>query len=215
MAHLESGKEPAETGGSLTIGQRNVRFGKYDWRVLDVQDGKALLITEEVVEEHRYHGSWGITWEGCEMREYLNGAFLQNFGSLEQSRIAPVTNMTPDNPWYGTSGGRNTTDKVFLLSIDEVVKYFGDSGDLQARKGWYWENEKFVLGDGKGYWVNDQYNEARTAKYGSENAWWWLRSPGHAGDGAAFISSLGCLHIYGLNVLGSGGGVRPALWINL
>jgi hypothetical protein len=34
---------------------------------------------------------------------------------------------------------------VFLLSIDEIVKYFGDSRDLRNRKGWYYyEDGKHV-----------------------------------------------------------------------
>ena len=202
----------------LTAGQGNVRFGKYDWRVLDVQNGKALLLTEDIIEERCYHSSWErITWEGCELRGYLNGAFLQAFSSSEQSRIASVTNTNPDNPWYGTLGGGDTTDKVFLLSIDEVVKYFGDSGDLRARK----DNR---LRD----YINDQYNEARMAKYGKTSdrlipvgggAWWWLRSPGGFDDDdkfafAAVVDSDGWLLINGAFV-GDGGGVRPALWLNL
>ena len=66
-----------------------------------------------------------------------------------------------DNPWYGTRGGNTTTDKIFLLSLEEVVKFFGDSGDLKNRKGWYWENGNFVLKDGQGYAINDQYNSTR------------------------------------------------------
>ena len=151
---------------SLTIGQRNVKFGKYNWRVLDVWNRKALLLTEDVIEKCCYHSSVKkTTWEGCELRGYLNGAFLQTFSSLEQSRIASVTNTNQDNPWYGIPGGRNTTDKVFLLSIDEVVEYFGDSGQLRKTP-----KDQF--------WIDDQYNEARIGKYGSKNTWWWLRSPG-------------------------------------
>ena len=202
---------------SLTIGQRNVRFGKYNWRVLDVQNGKALLLTEDVIERCCYHSSGKkTTWEECELREYLNGAFLQTFSSLEQSQIASVTNANPDNPWYGIPGGKNTTDKIFLLSIDEVVKYFGDSGDLQARKGWYWEDPgQSVLKDEQGYFINDQYNEARIGIYRSKNTWWWLRSPGGYGRHAVYVNSDGCLYIYGVYVDFDIGGVRPALWLNL
>ena len=201
---------------SLAVGQRNVRFGKYNWRVLDVQNGKALLLTEDVIEQCCYHSSLErITWEGCELRGYLNGEFLQTFSSSEQNRIASVTNTNPDNPWYGTPGGGDTTDKVFLLSLDEVVKYFGDSGDLRARKD-----------NGLRDHINDQYNEARMAKYGKTSnrfipigqaAWWWLRSPGGGVDKFAFaavVDSDGWLLIDG-GFVGDGGGVRPALWLNL
>ena len=32
-----------------------ISFGDYEWRVLDVQDNTALIITEYVIEERSYH----------------------------------------------------------------------------------------------------------------------------------------------------------------
>lgn len=32
-----------------------IRFGKYDWYVLDEQDDRALIITEKVIEKRPYH----------------------------------------------------------------------------------------------------------------------------------------------------------------
>ena len=46
---------------------------------------------------------------------------------------------------------RGTGDHVFLLSVEELVKHFGDNGDLENRIGWYWGGEKnggMVLRDG-------------------------------------------------------------------
>lgn len=197
---------PVQVTGSLTAGQRNVQFGPCLWRVLDVQGGRALLLTEKIPEKRPYHSSiTAVTWEECALRKYLNGAFLQKFSSQEQSRIVPTVNTNPDNSWYGTAGGRNTTDKVFLLSIEEVVKYFGDSGQL-------WEVIK-----GRGY-IYDEYKSARIAKYQGEEVWWWLRSPGDSDGyafGAAYVGRDGTLFVRGTNVDSADGGVRPALWINL
>ncbi|MDR3294673.1 MAG: DUF6273 domain-containing protein [Clostridiales Family XIII bacterium] len=187
------------------------------WRVLDVdvQNGRALLLTEDIIEKRSYHSSYtDVTWEECALRRYLNGDFLTDFGT-DKSRIAQVTNANPDNPWYGTAGGDSTTDKVFLLSIDEAVKYFGDSGDLKNRKGWYYENGKDVLKDGKGWWINDQYNSKRIAKYENRTWWWWLRSPGGHSDRAAGVDDDGSLSVIGDYVHHSECGVRPALWLNL
>ena len=105
-----------------------IRFGGYDWYVLDKQKGKILILTEKVIEKRAYHSKeCAITWETCDMRKYLNGDFYQSFSESDRLRIAETKVVTKDNPWYGTSGNP-TTDKVFLLSIDEVIKYFGDSG---------------------------------------------------------------------------------------
>jgi hypothetical protein len=32
-----------------------INFGGYDWRVLDVQDGKALIITDKVIDNRTYN----------------------------------------------------------------------------------------------------------------------------------------------------------------
>lgn len=42
---------------------------------------------------------------------------------------------TPDNNYYGDSisGGNDTVDKVFLLSADEVKKYFPEKGSASVK----------------------------------------------------------------------------------
>jgi hypothetical protein len=94
-----------------------IPFGEYNWRVLDVQNGiagqcpdRALIITEDVVEQRAYHSSYNndcktVTWETCDLREYLNGEFLDRFSDECKSQI---------------DGG------VFLFSTEETEKYFKD-----------------------------------------------------------------------------------------
>lgn len=181
---------------------RNVQFGKYLWRVLDVRNDRALLLTEEILKWREYHSSnTSVTWETCELRRYLNEAFLKTFSAQERKRIVQTENRNADNPWFGTSGGRDTVDKVFLLSIEEVVKYFGDSGQLQERPD--------------EYWIDDKYNSVRKAEYRSKTGWWWLRSPGgNDVSNSADVFDDGSLSMFGSKV-DLLGGVSPALWLNL
>jgi hypothetical protein len=116
--------------------------------------------------------------------------------------ILPTTNINVNNQWFGTDGGRDTTDKIFLLSIEEVVKYFGDSGQLKNRPGDSW-------------WIDDTFSKERVATYGGKAWWWWLRSPGLIGDFAAGVGPGGGLDVCGFDVYDAEGGVRPALWLNL
>jgi hypothetical protein len=195
---------------------RNLLFGPYAWRVLDIQGDRALLITEDVIEQRHYNASLeAVTWEGCTLRAYLNGEFCRKFSPQERRIISENENPNEDNQWYGTDGGGDTRDRVFLLSLEEVVKHFGDSGDLAARKGWYWEDGKDVLKDGKGYYINDQYNSERVAKFNNSGYWWWLRSPGGSQILAAFVRSGGNVALDGHFVYNDSVGVRPALWLNL
>ena len=182
-----------------------IRLGKYDWYVLDKQDDRVLIITEKVIEKRPYHNEESdITWETCDLRKYLNGEFYDSFNGTDRVRIVEVNNDNPDNPWDGTAGGNPTTDKIFLLSIDEIVKYFGDSGKLQTKQ---------FGPKGEAWWFNDQYDGVRSAKLGSKNAWWWLRSPGYINSRAAYITINGFVHIHGEGIRGKNGGVRPALWL--
>jgi len=42
-------------------------------------------------------------------------------------------NTNPDNPEFGTKGGNNTTDKIFLLNSEEAMKYFSESNARVAK----------------------------------------------------------------------------------
>ena len=179
-----------------------VQFGKYVWRVLSIEDGKALLITENIVEKKVIHEVWKTTmWEDTDIRKYLNGDFYDGFTDDEKKLISETKNKNPNNQWFDTEAGKDTTDKVFLLSLDEVVKYFGDSGQL-ANKNPDNENK-----------IDDEYNTARIAKYedGTEG-YWWLRTFGDNSASTAVVDYDGMIGVDGAFFI-SEGGVRPALWL--
>lgn len=124
-----------------------ITFGPYNWRVLDIQNNAALIITENIIEQRSYHDTYKeITWADCALRKYLNGEFYDKFTEAEKSRIDLVINRNLDNEWYGSKGGEDTEDRIFLLSIEEVVcHYFGDSSSRLYNKGKnqrYWFERK-------------------------------------------------------------------------
>lgn len=184
-----------------------ISFGEYDWQVLAVKDRRALLITEKIVELRWYHRKFEeITWADSELRKHLNNEFYNKISQDEKVKISIVTNQNSDNPWFKTKGGQETTDSVFLLSLEEVCTYFGDSKAKLRDKGnqtWY---------------IDDENNGKRQAKYGDNFHWWRLRSPGYYARTAASVSTNGCVYVRGNGVYGTprdSGGVRPALWLNL
>jgi hypothetical protein len=188
---------------NLTIEQQNVVFVDYTWRVLDIQDNKILLLSEEILEYRAYHSKLlNVSWEDCDLRKYLNGSFLESFTQEEQDAIIEVANINNDNQWFGTEGGNATNDKIFLLSLEEVAAYFGGSGQL----------EDIPTDDPE--LIADQYNEDRIAKYGNNSVWWWLRSPGGSRHEPARVDFDGAILVRGdISVANAEGGVRPALWI--
>ncbi len=194
-----------------------ISFNNYNWIVLDIQNNAALIITEEIIEQRSYHDTYKeITWADCSLRKYLNDEFYNKFTEKEKSRIIPVLNKNLDNQWYGSNGGVDTKDNIFLLSIEEVCKYFGDSTDKLQNRG---KNQR--------YWLErkDENNIKRIARLlGKEGSWWWwLRSPGRVNVKAVYIFGTdGSIGIQGNNILKGNiadgkctGGVRPALWLKL
>ena len=211
------------TATSVSVGDI-IQFGGYQWRVLEVQGGRALIITEHVIAERQYHhADVPVTWETSDIRRWLNNDFINRFSESDRARIIQTTVINNDNLWFGTHGGNDTVDRIFLLSIDEVLRYFGDSG-LVARGVAMSMDERDSAGDS--FWwggISDRYNNARIARNldGSPSREWWLRSPGSRPGVAAVVFS-GCGDSRLCGALNLGGyvpwrqdGVRPALWLNL
>ena len=162
-----------------------ITFGTYQWRVLDIQAGRALLISQNLLEQRVYHTSnMSITWENCDLRAYLNGTFYNTFSVAHRNRIVQVTNQNLNNPSYGTPSGNPTQDRIFLLSISEAQGYFSNNAD-------------------------------RIATFEELACWWWLRSPGRTSNHASHVTNTGSLDVYGSFVANVTVGVRPALWLNL
>jgi hypothetical protein len=159
-----------------------VSFGDYNWRILDIHNNMALIITEYIIEQRAYHDAYkDITWADCSLRKYLNGEFYDKFTATDKSRIIPVLNKNPGNQWYGSKGGADTQDSIFLLSIEEAVcQYFGDSSSKLYNRG---KNQR--------YWFErkDENNSKRIARLEGKNGawWWWLRSPGRVNVKAVYI----------------------------
>ena len=169
-----------------------------EWQVLTEKEGSMLLISRCGLDGLPYHTSFEeTTWESCRLREWLNSTFFETaFTDTERDVIEKVINRTPENPEAGTDGGEDTEDRIFLLSIDEVLRYFPSVKDRTCTATDYAKG-KGVLVD----WINE------------DNSFWWLRSPGYSPYSAAIVYSNGLLYIDGSTVTNSSRVVRPALWL--
>ena len=95
------------------------------WRVLDItNDGNLFVISEDSMEDKPFNpwdGGKRVSWEECSLRKWLNNDFLNKaFSAEEQTRILAVNVKNS----IGDNGLEDTIDKVFLLSTEEVEKYF-------------------------------------------------------------------------------------------
>ena len=171
-----------------------------EWQVLAVENGRALVISRYGLDAKPYNDKkTSVTWETCSLRAWLNGEFYNSaFSSEEKGRIREVTLKNPDNAKYGTNGGKDTTDRIFLLSIDEVNKYFANDAARQCLPTTNAKNNgSFVSGVNAGI------------------TWWWLRSPGSGEGCAADVNADGKVYVIGSYVYNTNGAVRPAFWLDL
>ena len=176
-----------------------------EWTVLDKDGMSLLLISKQALDCQQYNTSYtDVTWESCSLRKWMNGTFLNKaFNAEEQAQIQNTTVSADKNPEYNTNPGNATTDKVFLLSINEVEKYFNSD---EARKC-----APTAYAKAQGAYTSDSYKTAS----GAATCWWWLRSPGYAQKHAAYVNKYGSVNGDGHSVNYAYDAVRPALWINL
>lgn len=203
----------------MKVGE-TVRFGAYDWRVLEVKENAALIITEQIVGQSPYHNKKeNVYWSNSSIRSYLNSEFYSTFSEAEQKKIIECHNVNKANPWYGSDGGEDTYDKIFLLSLEEaVLKYFGNSRQClenRSPKQRYWFQKK------------DINNPLRRSSYDGYIWWWWLRTPGRDNRRAIYIHGDGNIGIQGNGTykyssntihprtMDNSGGIRPVLWLNI
>lgn len=182
-----------------------MKFGNYhgavEWLVLDKKDGKALLISKYCLDAKEYdknENNESVTWETSTLRQWLNSCFINEaFTDEEKALICGTHLQNPDNPEYGTDGGNDTTDKVFLLSIDEATRYFASDKARMAEATDYAKD--------KGIFVSEENGKS----------WWWLRSLGRNNSDAAYVDIGGSVRNYGSYANDGESGVRPAMWVNI
>lgn len=195
---------------SLNVGS-SFFFGEYEqdnvasngkeaieWLVLDKQEDKMLVISRYGLDIQHYNYEFAsVTWETCSLRSWLNSTFYNVFTPEEKSAILTSTIIAEPNSAYDTPAGNDTTDKVFLLSIDEANRYFPDYDAKLCQATPY---------------CYAQVSDSIVSK--NRHCWWWLRSPGRVSDYAAYVF-FGDIAYEGQGVSGEKNAVRPAMWIDL
>ncbi|MBR6186493.1 MAG: leucine-rich repeat protein [Clostridia bacterium] len=175
---------PAATDAPVTSSVKKgdyVTFGKYEqdgdegngkedieWLVLDVQGGKALLISRCALDVKPYESDSfkeNLSWETCSLREWLNGEFFSAAFSAEEQAAIPAVKVScaaEEDLGWSPQKGNDTQDQVYLLSISEARDYFASYEErmcVPTAYAWRW-----------GY--PEEYFDAE----GKATVRWWTRS---------------------------------------
>lgn len=192
-----------------------VMFGQYEqdgnldngsepiaWQVLDVQGGKALLMSRYALDCLPFHDEkTDAAWNQSALNAWLQADFHAAFTDAEWAAIAPVTladTAADGNPEWQNTDAEPAETHVFLLSYAQVMQYLPE------------QEQRKVSGT--------EYARSRGAKFlgfttiGIGETDWWLRSPGKESYDACFLDVRGAV---GTKCVTEKLGVRPALWMDL
>lgn len=185
-----------------------VHFGKYqqksksdnkkdmiEWLVVNKNGNDVLLVSRYIIDAKYIYPNTTSNftlqiWSNSYVRKWLNETFLKTAFTNEE--IAYINNTTISDVDCG-----NSVDKVFLLSVSEVKRYFNTTDKRKANA------TKFAKANGSG---ND----------------WWTRSKPEKGTQVAL--QLRFAYVDSDGEIGTDGydcasgytemGIRPAIWIS-
>ncbi len=168
-----------------------------EWIVLEIKEGKALLISKYALDAKKY-GDFS-TYENCSLRNWLNNEFINlAFSTEEKFLIHTSTVKMCREPEYEIFHDSIIYDRIFLLSINEAEKYFDYDSERKCKPTKYVVSRGvYVALNGHCPWRllphgNDYLFPARVDSYGKITYNGWLSENNYFPDA-----------------------IRPAMWISL
>lgn len=137
----------------------NFIFGHYDqeskggdyspieWRILDEKNDYLLLVSDKCLDISNFSNDGGNVWERSDIRNWLNDYFY-NTAFTEDEKQLIISSL-------------KTNDKVFLLSEEEISKYFKNLDDRKAEYSAY---------------ARERYCRKISHKVREPYAFWWTRT---------------------------------------
>ena len=120
------------------------------WRVLDKEDGKILVVSEDILLEKPLYSEFysDLNWFNSPLSEWLNSEFIQSTFTEKEKEAILESEFEEKEESY--------SQKLFLLSQEEAEQYFADDNDRIAytidtktpdawrlRDGWIVDRSKY------------------------------------------------------------------------
>ena len=159
------------------------------WRVLDINDDKALLFSEDVLDYEKFHDfDTTVVWENSRCRQFLMIFYEIAFSPADKAVIIPTQR-------------ESAMDNVFLLSVFETRL-------LPSKENEYDYNVS-VLSKATDYAV--KFKGAKVFDEEGHCRWWTCSSTGSAGEIGVWSRG----EEDRLLLPSTGAGIRPAVWVKL
>jgi len=181
----------------LTVADRDIIvLDNTEFYILKREGDRALLLSKNVLFQRAMDPTNGSNqWSKMELRNYLNGAWLNNMPQVREAAIETTIKTRTS-----LSGFTWESDicKVFLLSEADL---YGTQNSQPAQADDYTAGERLTTPVNS--WV---------ASYNGKNVWWVLRSPM---DKAEYVGSCqGSGSKLASSVKAPYAGIRPAFWVD-
>ena len=217
---------PDESGGQSS---RYFECEPLLWRVLEVRDGTALLLSHAAVECEPFQADYrDVSWENCTLRSWLNGygpqenvsakdysgeddSFLSlAFSAEEQKAILNTAVRNEPNHYFGMDSGAPTEDRIFLLAESEL--FIHDSSEIHG-----FSRRDEVADRAKQFRPTDYAVWKGVWKEAGErgNVFWITRTTGYTHDNVVYVDESGYMYNRGILVTCRDAAVIPALVLDL
>lgn len=185
------------------------------WKILEIKEDNALLLCDNILDAKAYHNKRKkVTWKTSDIRKWLNEDFYDTaFDFKEKIYIRNMFIEVKNNLIYSIRRN-DIEDKIFLLSKEEVEKFFLKERDRKVQATNYALNRGVCPVEDEDYYFRMEYSKiVRYPKKYSTSYCWWLRSVEKCEFRADIVYGDGTISRTG--VYRNDIGIRPALWIDL
>ena len=199
------------------------------WRVLEVRDGTAFLLSHAAVECEPFQSDLrDVSWENCTLRSWLNGygadanasaadysesgcSFLGTAFTAEEQEAILETNVRNENNYYfGMDSGAGTEDRIFLPAESEL--FIHDSSEIHG-----FSRRDDIPDRAKQFQPTDYALWKGVWKEAGErgNVFWITRTTGYTHDNVVYMDESGYMYNRGILVTCADAAVIPALVLDL
>ena len=199
------------------------------WRVLEVRDGTAFLLSHAAVECEPFQSDLrDVSWENCTLRSWLNGygadanasakdysgneeSFLNRaFSAEEQEAILKTAVRNEKNYYFSMDSGSGTEDRIFLPAESEL--FIHDSSEIHG-----FSRRDDIPDRAKQFKPTDYALWKGVWKEAGErgNVFWITRTTGYTHDNVVYVDESGYMYNRGILVTCSDAAIMPALVLDL
>ena len=178
------------------------------WKILSIDSKGIYIFSEEIIDGRAYDSrSSSVTWANSTLRTWLNTDFYNiAFSKSEKKKICETYLQNGDNPGYGTDGGVDTYDKVWIPSLYDVTN---EKNEFPSNGGFSRQYVKLPTDYADRIKLGRAFHNIYEGIYYCA---WWIRTPGWNTRSAMYVGD-------DVNSRGDSAnirlGVRPAMKLNL